>query len=1435
MLAGCYGVKSIAFFSFYNKEVLQVKRKFFRIAAMVLALTANFTPIIASASSAMNTDNADAIVMQDKETLKQHVGTQFSRLRSACDSMVSEDTSQANMFLHLAKLEEFGLYLWIAEQEYPAGSGQKLIDSDLLEYYKMSYNNSCLKFNTKYGEAKDNLYDQLNTENHKLYAELGATPKLQYKENTFAYIPQYLIQEYTLMKQNPSAAMYNNDSIYRCIYKLYSTPIKVNTEFQQMGLTNITELFNDGMENKSFEDLYNYLEQEFGELIQKGSKLEETGTQKNQNITVDTGQKPAENFSNVIYDDDEGYYTRPDVIELSAAYLALFSASSVYTPFQSYAGSEEFLTSIRTLVPDSATADDIISLYNDTKNKRKPLYKRNVDAKGNPVGSASIVTIADFLNIIEQEIPTAFVAIDGTLMLDASSATWVYRTEKSSSSGTEINSLEQLEDALQSNQQATPTVAQESEEQETTGNADTAGGVKTTTVNTEVNDTDGNFSVIIRDYNTLQAYEEITETTKMSQPVLFVNNTITRAKDNFSFAILKNIINNTASLDSIKHQDTRYIYVNAYGDIVLDDNLVILPGAANPTYYKEESAYPVYTAAFMNSYPSIVEQSHFSIMNKNHIGDYVVSNNKGSVKLLEITGMDSLTETNLDAPALTFDFSTESTWKNGLKTTMKIHKTKEASVCILNNENVINGKSLLFPYTVSTDTEYNTAQAITNNFYNYLMRNVDTDEEINQGKLNDTYMFDNIIMEGLDGTEMVEVYTNYTLTQYEKFEESSFERFNKSLLNIIKSLENNLGKARGVISLQNAYNVDYVGTVMNFLRENLIMIIIVIAIFVIICFVRNAVDIIKMTAMLAFVVGTIFVFVQLAPSFFTYGFNFVNNLTSENLAYEVVALKAERESFKDSTTKYVSKKGISDDSTSSLTLYRFDPNDLDTMSNEIGVELKNVSAGNVYLLNEQSGVFVQNDSIKMNIDTLFKQLVISGEFKIKDESTYYEFTSYKTHSNTLDYYTPYYQIVDDFIGKLNKMIEVFKMVPSKTSCPQQVYKDNFAVYSYTNSPMFLTPGEYSYSLDSKYYADNEKDEKLREEYYKYNDELVTEIKNAFGENKDWLGISSTFIEVSNGKHASDYQKTLWAKSMQKAGYYEDDWSINEEKMAELVYYINLQTKKFIIDIEPLIGEVSDDVLIKIISLRALTAFNQRVSEYKNMTYPLYINFDEISLKDILTAIFVNGYGIMLSEDSSTCDYVLQNHGWFNLIIFAIIIVGAFCFTNLTNVMLPVIYMSFMFLMIFKFANYKDIKPLAKGFVKMFGIMFLDYSIFVAAFCLIGKFKGNVIGLWMALAVTLLCLWLLGLLMMSLFTEFTNLGNTAVTVKVSNLIHKFSPNLGTARSLNVSTMNVGNTDTGSEQFVMDADSFDMYSDNVNIDDMYEAGYEEPLIFTEDDLR
>ena len=75
--------------------------------------------------------------------------------------------------------------------------------------------------------------------------------------------------------------------------------------------------------------------------------------------------------------------------------------------------------------------------------------------------------------------------------------------------------------------------------------------------------------------------------------------------------------------------------MNAFGDIVLDDNMVVLPGLANPIMWDSDAAYNPYTAAFMNTYPSILyKATYYSLYDKLDLNKFVLfsdNSDKGSI------------------------------------------------------------------------------------------------------------------------------------------------------------------------------------------------------------------------------------------------------------------------------------------------------------------------------------------------------------------------------------------------------------------------------------------------------------------------------------------------------------------------------------------------------------------------------------------------------------------------------------------------------------------------------------------------------------------------------------------------------------------------------------------------------------------------------------
>ena len=62
-----------------------------------------------------------------------------------------------------------------------------------------------------------------------------------------------------------------------------------------------------------------------------------------------------------------------------------------------------------------------------------------------------------------------------------------------------------------------------------------------------------------------------------------------------------------------------------------------------------------------------------------------------------------------------------------------------------------------------------------------------------------------------------------------------------------------------------------------------------------------------------------------------------------------------------------------------------------------------------------------------------------------------------------------------------------------------------------------------------------------------------------------------------------------------------------------------------------IGTLSDDVMIKIITLRELTAFTQYVSDVGHWLYPFSLNYQEMTLNDVCQAYLFQITTLMLAK------------------------------------------------------------------------------------------------------------------------------------------------------------------------------------------------------------
>lgn len=1178
--------------------------------------------------------------------------------------------------------------------------------------------------------------------------------------------------------------------------------------------------------------------------------------------------------------------------KLSMAYLALLSAGATYVPFESYVGSARFITAVQSLCEDEETASGLLSFYNDMKLAKKPLYFRGLNDDGIPEGEAKLITIKEFFSKVKSGKSGALCTVIGELRYNVEIGSWIYAPEKLDSSRRSLlsdlkpagvnsgNTLGVPVDPTQSldtdNTEASisgilriaeifvkpvyaaevtsPSTEDSTSESEGTTSEDDEDGesdeTDSTEDSTEAYDNEGLTGDNNNEYSSdtpangngekyqytgtdivgsISAGYTIADDSRIGGPVALFGSEFERGIDNLSTVVFSNIINGASNYDNIDNINTEFLYVNAFGDIVTEDDLVIIPGIANPILYKSGVSYNPYTVAFMNNYPTNVRNSaYYRLASKSDIGQYAIfyetpddtvenviaKYNEDSEYDLEaghfeaaiissITGVktsETLTVPKLYNKFIYGDYDRLDAMRMqmyifGSNTNKYTRPSKTESYIALTSAGTLTAnRKQVFPYKPDKDTQGVVAEAIANNMFQYLTTDDITHETGNVRKLNDNWILHYILLSGYEGTTDAPSYASNAVFQYAEFINDSADRAIKSIKQFSEKLLSSVENVNGILGLKSSYEDTILGRVVMTLREYWLIALAAFMLIVAFAVIRIKRDALQSLILIVVAFTVSYAFVYIVPIYVPILYNSLVNNISDRLAYKVVAEHAE---YSDSTIESViaiDESGHFKYNSGSITLYRLPYNQLEKFYDGQGITLTDASGGNVFVLNQSGGMFLEGDCIKMNIDVLFETLKIEGTDTLSDKdkgdkiSNARHLHAYKTTSNSLDYYTPYYSIVDNLITKVNKISDVYD-IPPTTLMYHGKSKDAYLVYSYVNSPVFIHPDEYGDAIlmDQSGWTDNEV-----EEYNKRINQTNTALRAAFGEkgNEDWLGMSDLLYGATKG--VSDYQQTLWFQTLCNNGYYTETsngvFSPNEDKLDDLISYVNYQTKNFVYDISDQVGTMSDDVMIKIIALRALMAMNQKASDYKNWLYPFTLNYPELSLGNIMNCVVINDYDEFIMCGLSVTDYVAEEFGWFNLVLFDVVMLILFILSIIAKFILPFVYLSVGVLVIIKLITLDTLGSVAKGFVKCSLLLIL--SIFLQNFSIImaNKFCNTSACMLIMLLILAVALYLYFTVFSALLFNFVDFGNSALNAKFDKM-PSFSTLRNRFKKVRVDTTNI----------------------------------------------
>ena len=558
-------------------------------------------------------------------------------------------------------------------------------------------------------------------------------------------------------------------------------------------------------------------------------------------------------------------------------------------------------------------------------------------------------------------------------------------------------------------------------------------------------------------------------------------------------------------------------------------------------------------------------------------------------------------------------------------------------------------------------------------------------------------------------------------------------RFEEFLVNIANAALNNIKAVKNIFGIGNIYNSNGFGAVMSMLRDNFLWILAIITFLVLISYLKQRRNFFQGVVTITFTGLVTYLFIWIIPVYMPYILNSITNNISENFSYEVIAAKTESRSV---ATTTASSDSADVGNESSITLYRYPFYKMDEMCNSLNINLADVINGKFQIVNNDIGMYIQNDSIKVDLDSLLGTLKVTGGYDGSDYGNVYQLKAYKTVSSNVDYYVPYYQIVDGFLDKINTLVGIYNIPRKMNTYSNGIQKDAYGVKSYITSLPFISPGVYLTDIDREYEESLGVSKEALDAYVAESADIAQKLESAFGLNDDWLGLSSVLVDLNTQEKG-----TLWANVLQKNGYYDSEWNENEEKLKDLIHYVNYVTKKFVYDSEEL-TQFSDDTAVKIIALRALTALNQRAMEYTAPLFPMFLNYEDMPLGDVMLSLFTDDYSELSKYNMDPVKYLMETSGWLYVIAVAIGLGTIALMSMVLAMFFPVLYIALAGLALLRMLFAKNIHTVIKGYAKLTGLSFMIHVVKCMLLLFAAKYNSSVVGVVILLLGCAFLIWLL---------------------------------------------------------------------------------------------
>ena len=1049
-------------------------------------------------------------------------------------------------------------------------------------------------------------------------------------------------------------------------------------------------------------------------------------------------------------------------------YLAAFAASSIYLPFHSQFGDEDYMAALFFLLnaeDDIEEQYNIRNMFSSMSNARKPLYaltdSKNFDDTilGNSYidmsGRISLLTLNGVLSTINQSGQLSAGIIPGRMISDGDQ--WSF----------EHNMIEPFGESGEANVTSLKF--------EGSRNSDLNGHPIRPVFELDGRGAEpGMFSKMLRTYSNFWSITRPLAAGSFSSSLASwrTDAQFSPSPGTLTSALLENLYQTQMLRSGLSDGIDDTLFLTAVGDVVLGDGTIILPAAANPVYMatpannRQHWWYNPWTVAFQVSYPQLFGsgavpftdsqsdmdkwflsgltsetlignfgsgQAHTAhIPDKGIWGVVTDSYQFAALPITEqrmrypgnhpISGLlwpyFTLFNPNLKgvAPVSTLgvEVMSGSISVRGSKEADSLRSRWGSRPLRFNPIRTESGISI-FPYIPSASGHTAAANQKRTTARNYIAANMllyitqfDTldntilnwgndDLPSGNGRLRESFMFLNVALSVLDGLFTPQaLLTSIRLEDRLNADNTSFiqvwvNSFSNWILNL--SLE-----VTGFIGVPSPDETSFVAPVYRSIHEYWQVWLLVLTMFLIsVWAMSKSLEKVVILAGVLFLAtfGMLYLMPRTLPTLL--------GVPMQEMAGKIIRTTAivRGEQYAQLFSKFPSAEGMG-----SIKLFSMSIEEARRTREELNIDPAGFMTNTLWL-DDRSGIFFKGTDIRMDLQTLWQHNMLMVEF-IPDELTIEQrnaltnirpsyhagvnINSYQLLPETqlvrpemVNYYMPFLFLQDGLVETLNTFLWAYEIPNSVLIYPDGTVRSGYIISTFIKSYPFLAV------LPQVQHQLIELDVSGKESAL---------IMEHFPDPGDIFKLQ--WLVTTEWKDLPTYvANTIWGQSMLRNGFYDNE--LGEIRRQTLVNVTNDAFYEFILSVQPEIGLLSDDNLIKMATLFATFAFNDHISRFGNMVYPRNFAMDELSVGDLFSSVVVHSSGRFMLYDIDAMPILRGENGLPGELAGTLILIAMMILAFINGIFAEMTYLGVVIALILTALIKRSIKPALLFAVKIMAV------------------------------------------------------------------------------------------------------------------------------------